>query len=467
MNQKNRSFILSMVLAGGLAACSSPNQLDNTVIENDVNENVLEVSQVNLNATSWTGTVPVSGTQAGNAALDVSVNPSNVAFVLTGRQGFFTINAAGSEALVFPSDANMQVVTTDNNNGYAAGSVATDILYQGNFLTDARVLKTNLIPISATPTIKGFAYNIGAPLDDGSTGIGVDTQGNIYIGGYTCGGQTFDGQRSNGLCDHFITKYNATGSKLWSRLLGSSGNEITGKLSVASNGSVIVTGSTTGSMPGFRNTGGTDVYVARFDTNGNRRWVKQFGTPQDDKGIDVSFDFAGGVYVTGTSLGAFNGLARYKNAGVSDGFVMRLNSSTGAAQWTKFTSAAYGFAGCVGKAGCKQSVTQVFDLAVDGDNNVYLTGFSPNNSTGATTVSPVGGNISVPSNDIAWPIKFDANGAIRGVTSNSPTLQYNNTGRAVAVAPGGVYLAYDQLFDGSGQSQPYLARFDFNLNLTK
>jgi Beta-propeller repeat len=459
-----RALTLSSLFVASLAACSSqisgPDAANTRLIEDDTNENVLEVSQdLTLNAANaWTGILPVGGTAAGNTVVDVSVNSSNVAFVLV-NQSIYRINALGGVLGARISDLPFKAVTTDSSGVvYAVGAEQGGSLY-------AAVRKLNI-----DAPLEYSRRTVDGALDDGATGVGVDAQGNYYMGGYTCGGQTFDvfgetpdPQTSNGLCDHFITKYTPNGTKLWSRLLGSSGNEIVGKLSVASNGSIMITGSTTGSFPGFTNAGGTDVYVARFDTNGNRRWVKQFGTPQNDNGIDVTFDFGGGVYVTGTSLGAFNGQVRYKNVGVSDGFVMRLNSSTGNVLWAKLTSAAYGFAGCIGTAGCKQSATQVFDLAVDGYNNVYLTGVSPN----GPTTSPFGDNIIVPSGDIGWPIKFDVNGAIKGVTKNSPTLPSNTLGRAVAVAPGGVYLAYDQFFGGAGPSQPYLARFDFNLNLTK
>jgi Beta-propeller repeat len=452
-----RALTLSSLFVASLAACSSPTEFNTTLIEDDTNENVLEVSQsLALSAANaWTGTRRVA---SGNTERirDLSVNVNGVSLV--GQRGeLSSISATGTVTGLFVNTYKA-FVTTDRNYGYTANLRIED----GRTDSLARAAKIGLV----TPdNLLGDQF-VDAPLDDGPSGIGVDAQGNFYLGGYTCGGQSLDGQKSAGFCDHFITKISATNVRLWTRLLGSSGNEITGKLSVSSNGSVVVTGTTTGSMPGHRNAGGQDVYVARFDTNGNRQWVRQFGTPQDETGVDVAFDFAGGVYVTGMSKGAFVGQTRYKNVGVNDGFVMRLNSSNGTPYWTKNTSLAYGFAGCVGKKGCGRSDTKILDLAVDGNSNVYLVGDSLNDSTGALGIDNFGNMVPTPSNDIAWPIRFNSSGALTSVTRNSPVLQAKWTADVVAVAPGGVYVGVSaETFDNVFLSDIY--RYDFNLNLTR
>ena len=58
----------------------------------------------------------------------------------------------------------------------------------------------------------------GTTDNDQSSGIAVDSTGNIYITGKT--GGNLDGQSNTGFWDIFVTKYSSDGNKLWTILSG-------------------------------------------------------------------------------------------------------------------------------------------------------------------------------------------------------------------------------------------------------
>jgi hypothetical protein len=183
-------------------------------------------------------------------------------------------------------------------------------------------------------------------------GADTDSQGNLYLSGWTLG--TFPGQTNAGSFDAFLTKYDKNGNQIWMRQFGSAGDDQAFKMTIDANDNIFVTGYTDRNLGGT-NSGLTDAWVARYDTNGNRTWIKQFGSSEVDQANGISVDRFGNVYVTGVtqgSLGATNG-------GSFDSWVARLNANTGnllnfgtAAAATTTTST---FA--VGNTGGTQTVT--------------------------------------------------------------------------------------------------------------
>jgi hypothetical protein len=83
-------------------------------------------------------------------------------------------------------------------------------------------------------------------------------------------------------------------------------------------GNVFVSGITEGSLGG-PNAGGSDVFVAKYDTVGRLLWLQQFGTTGLDRGLDVSADSSGNIYLSGYTDDDLGG----PNAGGNDAFVAK------------------------------------------------------------------------------------------------------------------------------------------------
>ena len=58
----------------------------------------------------------------------------------------------------------------------------------------------------------------------------------------------------------------------WTKLIGSSQDETGGHVAIDKDGSVYITGSSTGDLDGQGNKGGADIFISKFDING-RHWT--------------------------------------------------------------------------------------------------------------------------------------------------------------------------------------------------
>lgn len=168
----------------------------------------------------------------------------------------------------------------------------------------------------------------GTSGNDYGRGAAVDSAGNIYFAGLV--GGTLDSQSYAGSGDPCLIKYDAGGTWQWTRIWGSSGSEKVFGVAIDGNDNIYVAGTTAGSFGGQTNAGNGDLYVSRFDTSGNRAWDRIFGTSGeqlvsgDDRGNNVTADPCGFVSVVGASGSV---------GGPYDAY-MRHYDDGGNAQWT-------------------------------------------------------------------------------------------------------------------------------------
>ncbi len=161
--------------------------------------------------------------------------------------------------------------------------------------------------------------------------IGVDAEGNVYVGGDTDG---LPGETGAGGPDAFVRKYNAAGAVLWTRQFGTAGLDFVGAngggLTVGAD-AVYIAGFTTGAFAGFTNAGGFDAFLRKYDTAGNHLWTRQYGTAGFDDIHDVAVDKDKAIYVAGSTVGALPGQTHF---GDSDAVVRRY-SPDGTVVWTR------------------------------------------------------------------------------------------------------------------------------------
>jgi hypothetical protein len=104
-------------------------------------------------------------------------------------------------------------------------------------------------------------------------------------------------------------------------------------ITVDASGNVYVTGSTSGSFPGFTNAGSSDIVVFKYNTATVRVWAKQFGQTSNGTAFN---DFAEGiavsdaVYITGITNGNLLGDPKYGTGNDADAFLAQLDKNTGA-----------------------------------------------------------------------------------------------------------------------------------------
>lgn len=192
-------------------------------------------------------------------------------------------------------------------------------------------------------------------------GVGVDAYENVYItGDLILGDVTFGSGELNETTvntggnntDVFVAKFNADGLFQWVRSAGISEISSSYDIAVDTQGSSYITGfhrSTivfgadgAGAVVQLQTQGGVfdaDVFVAKYDTNGDLVWAKSAGGSEAfDVGYGIDLDKKRNVYVTGRFSGraVFGENTKFETTVVSNGdadaFVARF-AANGALRW--------------------------------------------------------------------------------------------------------------------------------------
>ena len=171
-----------------------------------------------------------------------------------------------------------------------------------------------------------WTHQFGTDDLDAANGIATDTNGNVYVTGYTLGALAGD---NAGDFDAFIRSYDGDGNLRWTHQFGTTAIDFATSVATDVNGNVYVAGSTSGDLEGT-NAGSDDVFIRSYDSDGTLRWTRQFGTDTSDFANGVAIDANGNVYVTGRTFGALAGPI----TGTVDAFV-RSYDSNGDLRWTR------------------------------------------------------------------------------------------------------------------------------------
>lgn len=232
-----------------------------------------------------------------------------------------------------------------NNKLYLGGFSANDTL---KLDTATAYCYVNDIFISEFDTAGNVQWvkTMGGPNSDGSRSISLDGSGNIYVTGLFKDTAYFGtAMLSNGTNkDWFLAKYSNTGNFIWVRQAHITGN-IYNDYSVSSDvaGNVYVSGGFSGTAVfgtyTVTATTPTDLFVVRYDNNGNCIGVVQTGNHQFGVGPVIS-NKTGGFYVAGefadtTSFGSYV-LPNYD--GGTDVFVARHDALTGITEESRLTN---------------------------------------------------------------------------------------------------------------------------------
>ena len=307
---------------------------------------------------------------------------------LTGTYDFYLSKYSSSGVRLYTKqlgvagrDTVATAVATDaNDNVYVAG-YTTGGLYGNTMQSDS----THEVFISKYDSngVKQFTRQLGVA-GEKKVGIAVaiDAIGNIFVAGYTTG--ALDGYTMTGTVDSFFSKYNSEGVKQFTRLLGVAGKETRGYgVATDASGNVFVAGYTEGSLDDNALTGTRDFFVTKYDPSGVKQFTRQLGAVGAvTVGTAVTTDDNGDVFVAGYTEGSLDGNTL---TGSRDFFVTKYNPS-GVKQFTRQLGAVG--AVTVGNEVATDLVGDVFVTgsttgALDGNartgiHDVFVTKYSPN-----------------------------------------------------------------------------------------
>lgn len=264
-------------------------------------------------------------------------------------------------------DAGRGVCVDNNGNvivtGYFSGKIRFDgVLYEGRGTDDAFVAKYN----SNGDLL--WVKTAGGPLDDVSIGVAADAEGNIFIAGSFDSIAFFDNVllTSTGGLDGFIAKYSPEGNLLWVKKMGGVSNDAAFGVAADNKGNAYVIGDFQG-FAAFGNSvltsrGNKDVFVVKFDGNGNVAWSHRAGGNQEDLGLGIAADIEGGCYITGAFKNSadFGTDELFTPSVSSDIFIAKIDSA-GIWEWAEQAGSLTGDAG--------------YAITVDKEKNAYITGY--------------------------------------------------------------------------------------------
>ena len=177
-----------------------------------------------------------------------------------------------------------------------------------------------------TTVTKEWTRLLGSTSHDVAFSIKTDSEGSIYIAGYTEG--NLDDQSNSGGRDAFLSKYNSSGSKIWTRQLGTPGEDIAYSVDISPDGSIFIAGETQGNLDSNTNSGGKQAFLSKYDSNGSKIWTKQ---AEQSIAYSLSVGADESIYIAGNTWGDLDGNI---NSGSDDGF-LRKYKSDGTSVWTK------------------------------------------------------------------------------------------------------------------------------------
>ncbi|MFO1153497.1 MAG: hypothetical protein U1E42_07500 [Rhodospirillales bacterium] len=120
---------------------------------------------------------------------------------------------------------------------------------------------------------------------------------------------------------------------------------------------MIISGSSSGALGGPHHGRYSDVFVAKYNADGDLLWSGQLGKkPQDEFATAAATDADGNIRVAGYTFGSFGG----PYLGYSDGLVAKL-STAGNVLWRRQPATSEG--------------EWVTDIATDAHRNIVITGF--------------------------------------------------------------------------------------------
>lgn len=219
--------------------------------------------------------------------------------------------------------------------------------------------------------------------------IGFDSDNNIYVCGY--------GNNFNAL----IVKYNSAGTLLWQRELDSGLTDIFYGINVDNGNSIYACGTTA--------TGGTDALIAKYNSSGTLTWQRTVSGGSNESFNCVTTDSSQNVYVAGVFGSTTGILIKLNSSGSILWHKAILNPSRGA----RITGIALDSLGNVyvcgnyapgmifkydsnGNTQWQRSIadSSLIDIAIDSNNDLYITGFFSSNTKLLTVKLPSDGSLT-------------------------------------------------------------------------
>jgi hypothetical protein len=223
-------------------------------------------------------------------------------------------NSLWSRQFGTPTWEIAQDVTTDGlGNIYLTGETYGDLAGPNGGGPNSSWEDVFVIKLDAAGS-EIWARQFGSPTQDISYDSAADSAGGVYFAG-----RLYDESRD--LITAYVANYNADGNLRWTREPGTVGNaDYSRGVATDGRGRAYVSSGSTG-FAGFPDPPSVDVFVNKYDTEGNVLWTSTIGS-RGEYVDGLAFDGRQNVYAIGVT---FNGLSEESNL---DAFLVKIVDQT-------------------------------------------------------------------------------------------------------------------------------------------
>ncbi len=383
----------------------------------------------NVYVTGWTGSTDFP-TAVG--ALDESYNSGSYDIYVAklspdGSTLLYSTYIGGSG-----SDTANGIAIDSDGNAYITGtSTSTDFPTAGGYQTSLTGTSSAvLVKLNSTGDSLLYASYFGGTGSETAYDVALTPSGTVLITGSTNSSdlptqnayESTLGGTQDAFVAHFDLKLTGTNSLLYASYFGGNGSDDARSIAVDTTGAFIIGGSTSSTNLPTQNAcqsslgGGSDAYVARFDSTGSNL---TYGTYLGGSGTDymeaLAIDSSGKIYAGGRTDGIFPTTAGAYDTtpgGSSDGFVAKIDPTLSGTSSLIYST----YLGSTG-------FDYVIGLDVDEAGSAYLAGFT-GSSAFATTAD-----------------------------ANSASMTGSNDGFFAVLSADGSSLEYSTFIGGTGQDR--------------
>ena len=221
-------------------------------------------------------------------------------------------------------------------------------------------------------TIDGIEQ-LGTPGVDEITGVAIAPNGGTYFAGYSSGSL---GGTNQGSVDAWFSSYDSQGNQLWTRQIGTEDWDGVWDIDSDSEGNLYLVGTTRGDLAATNPGIAFDVWVSKYDSQGNQLWVQQLEETEASLRINVAPN-GDSFSLSGVNLGKPSGWSAV---------VGKYDSADGTELWFN-------------EFGTPARPDESYAVAMDNQGNVFASGW---------TTGSLGGE-NAGEYDI-WLAKFDDSG---------------------------------------------------------
>lgn len=219
-----------------------------------------------------------------------------------------------------------------SGNTIVTGALEGTVDFGGGALTDAGQGDVFIAKFGSDGT-HVWSYRFGDASEQWPSDVAVDASGNVLVTGRFWGSVDFGGGTlaSAGASDIFLVKFGSDGAHDWSGRFGDTSIQEGYGVAADASGNVIVSGRFYGAVDfgdgPLTSAGQTDIFVAKFDPDGNLIWGKRFGDTGEEYAVAVAVDASGNVFISGYLYDSVDfGGGTLTSAGGNDIFLVKLDS---------------------------------------------------------------------------------------------------------------------------------------------